>query len=114
MSILFYDNWLNLDKLERKIRKSIGKNEDFSEIVQIIDEVIQHRIILSILNVLPKEHHREFALVLAKNPMGEEVLDFLKDKVKEDVMKVVKEAILVLTLEIMGIFSPGSKKVSKI
>lgn len=114
MSLLFYDRWLDLERLERKIKKTIGKNEDFFEVCQIIDEVIQHRIILSILKVLPREHHRDFALLLARNPVGDEVLDFLKDKTKEDVMKVVKEAILILTLELTGIFSSGKKQTRKI
>lgn len=109
MSLLFYDRWLSLDKLERKVRKLVGKNEDFDEICQVIDEIIQHRIIISILKALPREHHRDFALILAKNPTGEEVLDFLKARMKEDAMKVVKEAVLVLTLELTGIFSDKRK-----
>lgn len=105
MSLLFYDHWLNFDKLERRVRKVIGKNDDFDEICQIIDEIIQHRIIISILKVLPKEHHRDFATLLAKNPASDEVLDFLKARMKEDVMKVVKEALLVLFLDLTRIFS---------
>ncbi len=114
MSLLFYDRWLDLERLERKVKKCVGKNEDFAEICQIIDEIIHHRIILSILKVLPQEHHRDFALLIAKNPAGDEILDFLKDKAKEDIMKVVKEAILILTLELTDIFSANKKRVKKI
>ncbi len=114
MSLIFYDRWLDLERLEKKVKKTIGKNEDFAEVCQIIDEIIHYRIIISILKVLPQEHHRDFALLLAKNPAGEEILDFLKDKTKEDIMKVVKEAILFLTLELAGIFSSGKKQTKKI
>ncbi len=114
MSLLFYDRWLDLDRLERKVKKVIGKNENFAEVCQIIDEIIQHRIILSILKVLPQEHHHDFALLLSKNPAGDEILDFLKNKTKEDLMKVVKEAILVLTLELTSIFSPNKKPVRRV
>jgi len=114
MSLLFYDRWLDLERLEKKVKKVVGKNEDFTEVCQIIDEIIQHRIILSILKVLPKEHHRDFALLLAKNPAGDEILDFLKNKTKEDVMKVVKEAILILTLELTGIFSSYKRQARRV
>lgn len=109
MSAVFYDRFLKLDKLEKKLKKVARNNDEFSELTLLIDELIHYRVLSSILKILPKEHHAEFASLVAKNPADEKIIDFLKSKVREDIIKIVKEAVLILTLEITGLVSAYGK-----
>lgn len=105
MSLVFYDRFLKLEKLEKKLKKLARDNDEFLEISSLVDELIHYRVLSSILKVLPKEHHREFALLVSENPADEKIIDFLKSKIKEDITKIIREAVLVLTLEITGVIS---------
>ncbi|QLG69681.1 MAG: hypothetical protein CH104c_0450 [Candidatus Woesebacteria bacterium] len=105
MSTVFYDRFLKLEKIEKKLKKIVRDNDEFSELALLIDELIHYRVLSSILKVLPKEHHAEFASLVAKNPADEKIIDFLKSKAEEDIIKIVKEAVLILTLEITGLVS---------
>lgn len=105
MSLVFYDPFLKLEKLEKKIKKIAKDSDEFSELASLVDELIHYRILASILKILPKEYHREFALIFSKNPADEKIIDFLKSKIKEDVIKIIREAAIILTLEITGILA---------
>jgi hypothetical protein len=109
MSTVFYDRFLKLDKLEKKLKKLARDKDEFSELALLIDELIHYRVLSSILKILPKEHHAEFASLIAKNPADEKIIYFLKSKVKEDIIKIVKEAILILTLELTGLIPAYGK-----
>ncbi|BCX14623.1 MAG: hypothetical protein KatS3mg088_306 [Patescibacteria group bacterium] len=105
MSKVFYDQFLNLDKIEKRIKKLVKDNDELVEFSKEIDKIIHYRIFESILKVLPKEHHQEFALLVSKNPADDKIVDFLKSKIEQDIVKIIKETVLVLTLEITSVFS---------
>jgi len=113
MSQVFYDQFLDLDDIDRKIKKVVKGKDEQIEFWRILDELIHYRVLAGILEVLPKEHYEEFALLLAKNPADGKILEFLKTKTKEDVGKIIKQTVLVLILEIMDVFSPAFGKAKK-
>lgn len=109
MSLVFYDNFLKLEKLEKKIKKISRDSDERSELTSLVDELIHCRILASILKILPREHHREFALIFSKNPADEKIIDFLRSKIKEDIAKIIHETAIILALEITGILTSYGK-----
>lgn len=105
MSQIFYDRFLHLDRIERKIKKIARTNEELVELGSEIDQIIHYRILASILKILPKEDHQKFALLISKNPADDKIMDFLKSKIQEDIEKIIKETVLVLTLEITSLLT---------
>jgi transcriptional regulator of NAD metabolism len=100
MSKVFYDNLLSLDKIDRAIKKAATTCDERMELWQVVDEIVHHRVMGCVLDALPIECHDEFLEKFSKAPYDEQLLDYLRQKVKKDVTMIIKEAVAVLVLEI--------------
>lgn len=90
MSKIFYDHLINIDRVDREIKKIAESHEEKSELWQIVDEIIHHRMFGCIFDKLPREHHKEFLERFYKTPHDEGLLVFLSEKVKEDIGLLLK------------------------
>ncbi|KKQ34213.1 MAG: hypothetical protein US50_C0057G0003 [Candidatus Nomurabacteria bacterium GW2011_GWB1_37_5] len=85
MAKLFYDHLILLDEILMEIdildlpvhKKTKGK--------KIIDEIVHHKVLIYILDYLPKVHHREFLERLYQNPADLAHLTFLQEKTERDI-----------------------------
>lgn len=111
MSILFFDKLIVLNKLEKKIKKMSSTSEEKQEFYQLVEEIIHHKIIGCCLNNLPKSNHGEFLEMFHGAPYDEKLLEYLDEKTKKDMKKIIKNEIKVLTKDL---FLLDSNKVKPI
>jgi len=102
MSKVYYDHLLDLKPVEKAIRKAARTHEEKLELWQVVDEIVQHKIMNCILDYLPKELHNEYLEKFYSAPDDEKLLDYLKKKIKKDINLIFKEAAVVLVLELIG------------
>ena len=107
MSKIFYDNFLDLGKIDKAIKKVSHTNDEKIELWQIVDEIVHYRVMSCVLDNLPKEYHREFLELFQNAPYDEELLDYLKKKIGKDVKLLIHEVVAVLVFEIVGKMGVG-------
>ncbi|KKQ95866.1 MAG: hypothetical protein UV74_C0013G0471 [Candidatus Woesebacteria bacterium GW2011_GWB1_43_14] len=93
MSKIFFDHLVELDKIERKIKKIAQTPEEREEIFHLIDEIIHHRVIGCILDRLPESEHRRFSKKLVERPFDDRIISYLQKKISEDVEEFIKKEI---------------------
>ncbi|OGM30110.1 hypothetical protein A2801_03865 [Candidatus Woesebacteria bacterium RIFCSPHIGHO2_01_FULL_41_10] len=103
MSRLFYDHLLDLDELETRVKVITKDREEQNEIFRLIDEIVHHRVVGCILNHLPEEHHEKFLVHLSERPHDKQILDFLRDKILEDIEGFIKQEIRTVAIELLKI-----------
>src|SRR3989344_1159782 len=100
MSKIFYDKLVNLEKVERQIKKVVNDHDEKHELWRIIDELIHHRIFLCIFDNLPKDKHDEFLEKFKKSPFDDRLLNYLTKEVKKDIEVLIKYEIEKVELEL--------------
>lgn len=111
MSKLFYDHLVDFPKLEKLIKKHVKDAEARSEIYGLIDEITHHRVIGCILDRLPKSSHKEFLNHVSERAHDETLIDYLKERIVDDVESFIREEIYVLGTELLEIFAQKDEKV---
>lgn len=101
MSQLFYDHLIVLTELESEIKNVAETEEERNELWQIVDEIIHHRVLGCILDKLPNEHHYEFLSKFHEAPHDEGLINYLKEKISEDVEKVIRQEVGELAYELL-------------
>jgi len=104
MTKIFYWHLVELNPVKNELTKRGVEENDLREILIHIEEIIHHRILSLIFDLLPSDHHKEFSLRLAKNPSGQEIWDFLHQKTQKDLTSEVKKNIRVIISEILNDF----------
>lgn len=100
MSKLFFDDLLELEAVDKSIKKASSTKEEAIELWGVVDEIVHHRVFGCVLEHLPKEHHKEFLVMFHQSPGDEKLLEFLKDKIKRDITLIIKESVAILVLEL--------------
>src|SRR3989344_1848923 len=113
MSKIFYDHLIDLSDVEKAVKKNIKNPEAREEVYHLIDEIVHHRVVGCILDNLPEHHHEEFIDHVTKRPHDEGILDFLREKVVNDLETFLKEEVLLLSTELMALVSEGTKPKKK-
>lgn len=88
MSKLFYDHLIVLKGIEEHIKKA-ETYEEREELWQLVDELIHHTVIGCILDTLPKNHHHEFLERFCLSPYDDGLIDFINERSKEDIGKLI-------------------------
>ena len=101
MSKLFYDHLIILEEVESEIKKSAETEEERHELWQLVDEIVHSKVLESILDKLPGEHHEEFLDKFHKAPYDEGIIDFLKEKIGENIEEIIRAEIGDLAFEIL-------------
>lgn len=101
MSKIFYDYLIDLDEVEKKIKKSTSSKEEREELWQIVDEIVNHRVMGVILEKLPKEKHIEFLEMFSSYPHDEGIVNYLQGNIKENFEGIIKEELGDLAYEIL-------------
>ncbi len=101
MSRLFYDNFIKLKRLDKKIKHITKTQDEKEELWVLIDELIHYRVLGCILDKLSKNSHEEFLSRFYLAPYDEDLIDFLNKMVKEDIVKIIKKEIKLLEDELI-------------
>ena len=109
MSKVFYDDLLDLSKVEKKIKKIARTHEEREELYKLVDEIVHHRVVGCILEKLPKDHHQEFLTKFIEKPHDNGLLEYLKQKIEVDIVEFIKKEIHELVLELLLIVAEATK-----
>ena len=109
MSKVFWDDIVNLDKVERYIKRVSKSFEEREEYYRIIDEIIHHRVMGCILERLPEQDHSHFLKRFSKKPYDSSHFKFLGKRISEDVEEFIKAEMEMLAEELVDIFE-GRRK----
>lgn len=101
MSKLFYDHLLELEKLSNRINQICETEEERVELWYIVDEIIHHRVLMCVLDYLPREHHELFVERFKNEPYNEELIFFVNDKAGESIEGRIRERIIKLQEELL-------------
>ncbi len=101
MSKLFYDHLIILEEVEAEIKNAAETEEDRHELWQLVDEIVHSKVLESILDKLPGQHHEEFLDRFHKAPHDETLLDYLKEKIGENIEEIIRAEIGNLAFEIL-------------
>lgn len=91
MSKIFYDHLLVLDEVESVIKSNISSQEEREELWQIIDELIHHRVMSTILENLPREHHEDFLEKFTVAPYDQTLIVYLNERSAKKIEKLIHE-----------------------
>lgn len=101
MSRIWYDHLIILEEVEVEINNLDLEAEEKEELHHLIDEMVHHRVLNRVLQVLPRHHHANFLVEFKKRPHDPALIDYINEKIDESVEKVVKEEMEKLKKELL-------------
>lgn len=101
MSKLFFDHLIVLEEVDVLVKKTAQTNEEREELWELIDEIVHHKVLDVILGKLPQEHHHEFLEMFHTHPHDESLMDYLKEKVGENIEELIRQEIGGLSSELL-------------
>lgn len=101
MSKIFYDHLINLDKVEKKIKKITLREEEKQELWDIVDEIVHHKVFGCIMDNLPDEHHEDFLDKFQKAPYDEGLVDYLSERIGKNFDELIKQELGNLAFELL-------------
>lgn len=102
MSKLFFDHLIELDEIDKQIKKLAKSQDEREELWGLIDEMVHHKVMGCILDKLPRDNHEEFLDLFHKSPHDEKLLfDYLKKMIGDNIESLIKEEIGVLSADIL-------------
>ncbi len=91
MSIIFYDHLLVLEDVKKIVNSGKGSYEEKEELWQIVDELVHHRMMTTLLDNLPTIYHGEFLEIFTRTPHDKKLIKYLSDKSQKDMKKIIKD-----------------------
>ena len=101
MSKLFFDQLVVLDAVDAEIKKVATSKEEREELWGLVDEMVHHRIMGCVLDALPSPHHEEFLAKFNRAPHDESLLDYLKEKIGENIEEIIRQEVGNLAFELL-------------
>jgi 5-bromo-4-chloroindolyl phosphate hydrolysis protein len=101
MSKLFFDQLVVLDNVDKEIKKVAKSKEEEEELWQLVDEMVHHRVLGCVLDRLPKKSHEEFLVKFHETPYDEGLIDYLKEKIGENIEELIKQEVGALAFELL-------------
>ncbi len=109
MSKIFYDHLTVSTDIEKNIKRIAKTHEEKVELWHLVDEIIHHNVIGCILDNLPKSNHEEFLSRFHEHPHSDELWDYLKEKIGDDIEEKVKLTIENLKKDVVKILKDKSE-----
>lgn len=120
MSKLFFDHLIYLEEVEVEIKKTASSKEEQEELWGLVDEIVTHKVLKTVMDKLPKDSHVEFLELFHKCPHDEGVIfGYLRKKTNKNIEKELREELKNISSEILKELKPqdevsretsGSKK----
>ncbi|MCX6703854.1 MAG: hypothetical protein NTZ07_00200 [Candidatus Woesebacteria bacterium] len=102
MSKLFFDHLIYLEEVEIEIKKTASSKEEREELWGLVDEIVTHKVLGTVLDKLPRAHHEEFLALFHKCPHDEQVIfGYLKEKAGENIEEDLKRDLKNLGIDLL-------------
>lgn len=109
MARLFYDHLIQLSEVEILIKQNASSKEEQEELWNLVEDIIHHKVLHTILDHLPRDHHNEFLEEFTKAPHDERHIQFLNDKSGKDIEDVIQNRMGHLEQEILSELKVASR-----
>lgn len=93
MSKLFFDHLIVLEEVDAEIKNTAQTKEERDELWGLVDEMVHHRVMDTILDRLHHSHHEEFLEKFHKAPHDEALFDYLNEKIGQNIEELIKAEI---------------------
>lgn len=101
MSKLFFDHLVTLEEVDIEISKISQTSEEKEELWNLVDEIVNHRMMITILDKLSIDHHEDFLSRFHEAPHHEAHLDYLNDRLEEKIEEIIKREVAILKIELL-------------
>ncbi len=102
MSKLFFDNLVDLTKVDREIKEATKTSIEREELWKLVDEIVHHKVMGCILDNLPRENHEEFLELFHERPHDEAaIFDYLKKKIGDNFKELIEQEIGALSSDLL-------------
>lgn len=98
---LFYSDLVKLDDLHQELDNFGLSDEEKDEIYDLLDDIFHHRLLDSLLDILPPSHHQEFLDRFAGSPHDPVLLEYLKQHATSDPEASILTTFAVVKREIL-------------
>ena len=102
MSKIFYDHLIILTEVETEIKNVTESPEEKEELWKLVDDIIHHRVLGSILDALPRQHHEEFLTKFHEAPHDERHIEYLNEKIENGIEELISKEIKAIEIEIIA------------
>jgi len=110
---IFYDHLIEYTEIELGLKDLNLEIEEKEEISRLVDEIIHHKILGCILDNLPSAYHEEFLEKFYQAPYDESHLDWLREKIGQDVEEIIRREMKKLKEEILESIKTSSSPKKK-
>jgi hypothetical protein len=101
MSKIFYDHLIAFKEIDLEIKRSTQSFDEKEEMWKLVDEVVHHHVMISILERLPDKHHDSFLQKFHSRPHDNKLIGYLNKKTGEDIEKAIRDMMRLLEKEIL-------------
>jgi len=101
MSKIFYDHLVVLEEVDIEIKNISQSTEERDELWELVDNIVNHRLMISILDKLPMEYHNDFLSKFYDAPHEDAHLTYLNEKMEERVEALVAREVEILKKELL-------------
>ena len=113
MSKVFYDHLVDFSDLEGLIKRNVKDEASRHEIYRLVDEIVHHKVLGCILDKLPADHHKEFLDHIKDHAHDEKILEYLQERISEDVNEFIRHEVHTLGSELLTMFDEGKPQIHK-
>jgi hypothetical protein len=101
MSKIFYDHLVVLEEVDVEIKNISKTIEEKEELWKLVDEIVNHRLMITILDKLPIENHSEFLSNFYDAPHDPAHFDYLNQKIEDKIEEVIVREVENLKKELL-------------
>jgi len=109
MSHIYYDHLIDLPKLEKRVKKVARTQVEREELYKLIDDIIHHRVMTKVLDKLDDSHHREFLTIFTERPHDKDILEFLKERIGEDITEFIRAEVNMVARELLALIEEKTR-----
>lgn len=101
MSKLFFDHLVTLEEVDIEIKNISQTSEEREELWKLVDDIVNHRMMIMILDKLPIEYHEDFLSKFHDAPHHIGHLDYLNERIEDEVEEIIKKEVDDLKRELL-------------
>ncbi len=114
MSKIFFDHLVSIRKVRRNVSRIAQSVDEKEDLWGLIDEYINRRIILSILEQLDENYHEEFISSLLDKPYDTGLIDYLDKRLPCPFCKLMEQLCMTINEDLWRILEiPISARIQK-
>ena len=101
MAKLYYDHLIIFEEVDVELGKLDLEHEEKEELHHLIEEMVHHRVMDRVLQVLPRQHHENFMHEFKKRPHDTALIHYINERIDESVERHIQEEMEKLKEEIL-------------